>query len=160
MERSQRHPLLYSIAAITPVLGVSDVCFRQSVAYARNLFDVSANSPVEQENWGKQSKMSIAFLCVADSMHMHIFYFQVFDSNGKAPDGSLSETTTFCDFARFWLPEDCPKKVESFSSRHPYPKGGAVAIGNFQGCLDIRAENKGSDDLVWERYCTYKNRAS
>ena len=32
--------LLYRIASVTPVLGVSDTCFRQSLAYINTLFGV------------------------------------------------------------------------------------------------------------------------
>ncbi len=39
------------VAPITPVLGVSETCFRQSLAYVRDLF----NSTGEAKGWGRQS---------------------------------------------------------------------------------------------------------
>ena len=51
-EKSMNVLLREVIAPITPVLGVSEKCFRQSLAYVNDLF-----SPVKG-TWGKQSKRS------------------------------------------------------------------------------------------------------
>ena len=48
-----RDDLKHVIASITPILGVSDICFNQSIAYASALFS--------QTEWGTNSKHLTSF---------------------------------------------------------------------------------------------------
>ncbi len=50
--RDETDALLAAMASITPILGVSDECLDQSLAYIGDLFNLSGNSA----GWGKRSE--------------------------------------------------------------------------------------------------------
>ncbi|XP_059091947.1 nose resistant to fluoxetine protein 6-like [Tigriopus californicus] len=124
--------LKYFIAPMTPVLGVGEQCFNQSMAFVRNL----VSTP-------------------------QMFAFTMLDSTGKIPDGVLSDTIDFCDILSFWVaPKACDFIPGLNYGDVIIPKGNTISLGTFEGCLTAHSIRSEDDLNPWDdfegQHCTMK----
>jgi len=129
----------YIIAPLTPILGVSDQCFEQSIAYMQYLipgdngwFDI----------WAIRSKAKLSTYKI-----LRHFISLVLDSTGKIPDGILADVSYFCDIMDgFVYPNFCNIRdalitndsVEAIIEQNfVIPRGNTIAFGSFEGTAGI-----------------------
>eukprot|EP00095_Tigriopus_kingsejongensis_P000457 maker-scaffold217_size252476-snap-gene-1.30 protein:Tk00457 transcript:maker-scaffold217_size252476-snap-gene-1.30-mRNA-1 annotation:"hypothetical protein DAPPUDRAFT_301951" len=104
--------LQYVVAPITPIFGVSPTCFRESLEYAKNLFQ----SP---SDWA----------------------YEMLDSTGKTPDGILTDTKDLCEILHIWTshPTLCDL-IPEFWGTVVMPAGNTQGLGHYQGCVSVTTE--------------------
>ena len=116
---------LLALASISPLLGptlnpISETCRGQSMHYLSELFS--------DQPWAKKSKRYTRNQLLASLQNFPMtFFLEVFNSNGKRPNGMMSYFFDECTAQSHFNQSECPADFDVLN----YPLGHQLSMGSF-----------------------------